>query len=50
VIIVIEVLAKDLSLIKVDKLEAVRIKARVNYFKALRILSVLYKRDRLIYS
>jgi hypothetical protein len=44
------VLVKDFNLIKVDKLKAIRIKAKVNYFKASRILSVLNKRDRLIYS
>jgi hypothetical protein len=50
VIIVVKVLVKNLSLVKVNKLKLVRIKAKVNCFKALRILSVLNKRDRLIYS
>jgi hypothetical protein len=44
------VLARDLSLVKVNKLKVIRIKARVNYFKASRILSVLKGRDKLIYS
>jgi hypothetical protein len=50
VIIAIKVLVKDFSLIKVNKLKAVQIKVKVNCFKASRILSVLNKRDRLIYS
>jgi hypothetical protein len=50
VIIVIKVLVKDFSLIKVNKLKVIRIKAKVNCFKASRILSVLNGRNRLIYS
>jgi hypothetical protein len=50
VIIAVKVLARDPSLIKVNKLKVIRIKAKVNYFKASRILSVLNKKDRLIYS
>jgi hypothetical protein len=50
VIVVDEVLAWDPSLVSVNKLEAVRIKARVSCFKASRILSVLNRRDKLIYS
>jgi hypothetical protein len=50
VIVIVKVLARNLSLIKVNKLKAIRIKAKVNCFKASRILSVLNKRDRLIYS
>jgi hypothetical protein len=41
VIVVVKVLAQDaFALINKDKLDAIRIKAKVNYFKALRILSV----------
>ena len=43
-------LAKDLGLISVNELDIIRIKARVNCFKALRILSVLNGREGLIYS
>jgi hypothetical protein len=50
VIIAIKVLAYILTLIKVNKLDAVRIKAKVNSIKASRILSDLNNRDRLIYS
>jgi hypothetical protein len=50
VIVIVKVLVKDPSLIKVNKLNIVRIKAKVNCFKASRILSVLNGRERLIYS
>jgi hypothetical protein len=50
VIVAIKVLVRDLGLISVNKLDIVRIKARVNCFKASRILSVLNKREGLIYS
>ena len=49
-IIVVKVLARDPSLIKVNKLKAVRIKAKVSCFKTSRILSVLNGRKGLIYS
>ena len=43
-------LARDLGSISVNELDVIRIKTRVSCFKALRILSVLKERDKLIYS
>jgi hypothetical protein len=51
VIVAIKVLAwKALTLISEDKLDVIWIKAKVSYFKASRILSVLDGREGLIYS
>jgi hypothetical protein len=50
VIVIVKVLAWDPSLISVKELNVIRIKAKVNYFKALRILSVLKESKGLIYS